>query len=175
MVGRSMAIRSTAGRVEAGGEHAHRGQRPDLAALEGGDDAVALGRRACRRRWSRRRRRGCGSLRATWRAWSTPAQNSSQERAVLRRRRRPRRSRPVVIGSRSTAACSWPAMNSPPRLPTPATSSWRPVCLADQRREVALVDQLADRDLVGDVGEQRVVALRAACRCRADRASRSSR
>ena len=32
-------------RVEAGGEHAHRGERPDLPALEGGDDAIALGRR----------------------------------------------------------------------------------------------------------------------------------
>ena len=32
-------------RVEAGGQHAHRGQRPDLAALERGDDAVALGLR----------------------------------------------------------------------------------------------------------------------------------
>ena len=31
-------------RVEAGGEHAHRGERPDLAALEGVDDTVALGR-----------------------------------------------------------------------------------------------------------------------------------
>ena len=31
--------------------------------------------------------------------------------------------------------------------------------LADQRAEIALIDQVADRDLVGDVGEQPFVAL----------------
>ena len=49
-------------------------------------------------------------------------------------------------------------MNSPPRLPTPVTSSLR-LGLADQRAEVAVVDQLPHRDLVGDVGEERALAL----------------
>ncbi len=48
-------------------------------------------------------------------------------------------------------------------------------CLADERAEVAVVDQLADRDLEGDVGEERILALvqqAAAGRCRSGRASR---
>ena len=49
-----------------------------------------------------------------------------------------------MIGSLSTAACSWPAMNSPPRLPTPLDVELRLGRLADQRAEVALIDQLAD-------------------------------
>ena len=35
-------MRSTAGRVEAGSQHAHRGQRADFTALEGRDDGIAL-------------------------------------------------------------------------------------------------------------------------------------
>ena len=92
--GRSMAIRSTAGRVEAGGEHAHRGERPDLAALEGGDDAVALGRRACRRRWWRTRRRARGSPRATCSACVDAGAEHQPGAAVVAVGARPRRSRP---------------------------------------------------------------------------------
>ena len=50
-------------------------------------------------------------------------------------------------------------MNSPPRLPTPRHVELGLGRLADQRAEVAVVDQLPDRDLVGDVGEERALAL----------------
>ena len=49
-------------------------------------------------------------------------------------------------------------MNSPPRLPTPATSSSTLVALLTSG-QIALIDQVADRDLVGDVGKQPLVAL----------------
>ena len=64
-----------------------------------------------------------------------------------------------VTASLSTAACNSLAMNSPPRVPTPATLKPRLRLLADQRAEIALVDQVAHRDLIGDVGEQRAIAL----------------
>jgi hypothetical protein len=50
-------------------------------------------------------------------------------------------------------------MNSPPRLPKPLTSELGLGRLADQRAEVAVVDQLPHRHLVGDVGEERTLAL----------------
>ena len=59
---------------------------------------------------------------ATWVACSTPAQKASQ----LRRSAPSRTTSSIaasVMSGRSTAACSWPGMNSPPRLPTPLTSS----------------------------------------------------
>ena len=145
-------------RVEAGGQHAHRGERADLAALKAAMIAIALG---LRRVAEDRRGRRCRASRIprdmarvldagaedqpgfALAPWSTISSTAAR-----------------VISSRSTAACEVAlAMNSPPRVPTPPTSSCVAVCLRHERAEIAVLDQLAHRHLVGDVGEERVLAL----------------
>ncbi len=59
----------------------------------------------------------------------------------------------------STAAASWPAMNSPPRLPTPETSSRVAVGACHRLGEPALPIISEIGSVVGDGIEQRVLAL----------------
>ena len=65
--------------VEAGGEHAHGGERPDLAALEARDDTIALGRGRIAEDGGARDAALADCLRHVL-ACSTPEQNSSQDR-----------------------------------------------------------------------------------------------
>ena len=157
MVGRSMAIRSTPGALKpVVSTLALVRQRisPRLkAAMTRSRSADAVSPRIASQLKPRPRiaSRTCS-------AWRTPAQNTSHEP-----RSAPWRTisstAASVTASTSTAASSWPAMNSPPRLPTPLVSSC--VCgpLRHHLAQVALRDHLGDAGLVGDVGEQRAIAL----------------
>ena len=150
-------MRSTFGRVKAGGEHPHRGQRPDLAPLEGGDDAVALGLRGVAEDGGggepARPDRLCdmGGVLDPGAEGEPALPVGAEPHHLVDRRLRDLRQidRRLQLAGDELAAAAADAGDVEPGLRR----------LADQRAEEAVVDQPPDRDLIGDIGEERALAL----------------
>ena len=144
-------------RVEAGGEHAHRGERPDLAALEGGDDAIALGRGRVAEDGGARDAALADRLRHVSGVRDAGAEHQPGPPALAVGQHLVDRG----LGDRIAVdgGLQLPGDELAAAAADTADVELDLGGLADQRAEIALVDQVADRDLVGDVGEQPFVAL----------------